>query len=298
VVDIEWLRTFVVAAREENFRRAAEELYLAQPTVSGHIDRLERALGTPLFHRVGRSVRLHDRGRRFLPFAVQALEAVDQGRLAVERLVQGFDASVTLAVSPLVAATYLPRFIHGFHEAHPTVDAVFHVAESRDIPARVAAGEADVGLALIPGERWGLLTVELYQDPMILVAPPDPYDLDGPPPAVDDLCRRYPMLTHSHPLFWDDLVRALTRRFPFLRTIRVEQMQVSARWVEQGLGMSILPLSLVRAPLALGRMVAIEVPELEWPTSATYLMADATRLSEAATAFVRYVREYMAVRAV
>lgn len=71
-VDIKWLKTFVVAAGFENFRKASEELYLTQPAISKHIKRLEEHLQIDLFERSGKKVILTDAGHHFLPFCRRA----------------------------------------------------------------------------------------------------------------------------------------------------------------------------------------------------------------------------------
>ena len=66
-MEIAHLEAFLEAAERGSFRRAAEALFLAQPSVSARIQRLEYELGVPLFHRMARGVRLTDMGRTFLP---------------------------------------------------------------------------------------------------------------------------------------------------------------------------------------------------------------------------------------
>jgi LysR family transcriptional repressor of citA len=295
-MDLDWLNTFVVAAREENFRRTAEILHCTQPTVSGHVDRLEQVLGTPLFHRVGRGVRLNDAGRRFLPYAQAAVNAAETGRDAVRRWAEGYDATVRLMVSPLIAGTFLPRWIHGFTEARPRIAWTVDVVESDRIAELLDEGAGDLGFGLLPSPRSRIAYGELYADPMVLVAPADEYDLDGPPIHPDALFRRYPLLTHSHPLFWDDLVRAVRARYPFVRTVRISQMQVTLRWIEQNLGVSVLPMSLVRPALALGRVITVELGDLVLPVSRAYCLWDPAVWTEPTRAFAAFVRDYMTVR--
>ncbi|HYG56666.1 MAG TPA: LysR family transcriptional regulator, partial [Symbiobacteriaceae bacterium] len=73
------LQTFVVTARLLSFRRAAEQLFLAQPTVTQHIRLLEAELRVQLFDRGGKRVRLTPAGERFLRYADKVLSAYEEG---------------------------------------------------------------------------------------------------------------------------------------------------------------------------------------------------------------------------
>ena len=95
-MDLHTLRQFVVVARLEHLSRAAEELRVAQPSLSRTIARLEGELGTPLFDRAGR-LRLNDAGRVFLRHVERALGELDTGRRAVAAVTDGAFGTVRLA---------------------------------------------------------------------------------------------------------------------------------------------------------------------------------------------------------
>jgi DNA-binding transcriptional LysR family regulator len=85
-VDLAQLETFVLVAQHQSFSKAAEALFLTQPSVTARIQSLERDLGEPLFERTGRGVRLTEAGSSFLPYAQRMLEALQEGREALEGL--------------------------------------------------------------------------------------------------------------------------------------------------------------------------------------------------------------------
>jgi DNA-binding transcriptional LysR family regulator len=82
-MQIERIETFLEVARTGNVTRAAHALGLSQPALTERVQALERELGTDLFVRTRRGVRLSDAGRGFLPHAERVLAAVDEGRRAV-----------------------------------------------------------------------------------------------------------------------------------------------------------------------------------------------------------------------
>ncbi|MDQ0190203.1 LysR family transcriptional regulator [Alicyclobacillus cycloheptanicus] len=297
-MDIDWLHTFLVAAAEENFRRASEKLHLAQPTVSMHIDKLEQALGVKLFDRVGRTVRLNRYGRRFLPYAEQAIASIHSGEQEIVRFQQGYEQTLTLSVSPLIATTYLPRWIRAFSQHHENVAFSVQVMESKDIAQHVAQGQSDVGFSRMPSDLQRVASTVLYDDPVVAVAPADAHDLDGPPETLAELLLRYPLLTHNHPGYWDDLLLTLRDRYPAVRTLRVSQVHVTVRWIEESMGVSFLPTSTVRRALVLGSLMEVPLPEWPLPVAHTYLLQDPITMSPIARTFSAFVQAYMHIRSV
>ena len=82
------LGAFLEAANRGSFRRAADALYLSQPSVSARVQTLEDEVGVVLFHRTARGVRLTDMGRTFLPFAQRPMETLRREREVSESVRQ------------------------------------------------------------------------------------------------------------------------------------------------------------------------------------------------------------------
>ena len=83
-MEVRHLQIFCVLAEELNFTGTAQRVHTVQSNVTTQIKTLEAELGVKLFDRLGRRVFLTEAGRRFQPFAVRALNAMDDGRHAVE----------------------------------------------------------------------------------------------------------------------------------------------------------------------------------------------------------------------
>src|ERR1700687_2471113 len=94
------VQAFIEVARTGNVSRAAEALYVTQPALTARIQALEKELGEALFVRTGRGVRLTDAGRVFLPNAERAVQAVDDGRQALNDLRSANAGSPGLGAGP------------------------------------------------------------------------------------------------------------------------------------------------------------------------------------------------------
>jgi DNA-binding transcriptional LysR family regulator len=102
------LEAFLVAVRLHSFSRAAEAIGVTQPSLSARILVLEAELGEPLFHRVGRGVRLTDAGRAFLPYVQRAMDTL-QTLASLKRFASAIQASMSPS-RPVVRARYSNGF--------------------------------------------------------------------------------------------------------------------------------------------------------------------------------------------
>lgn len=294
-MDLDWLRTFVTAAESENFHRAAERLHLAQPTVTVHIQKLERVVGAPLFDRGARHIRLTAAGHRFLAHARTILGNVDATRADMAQWQQGYEETLTIAVSPLIATTQLPHWVRGFTHVHPEVMFSIQVMESQSVYEHVLSGASDLGLSRAAFVHPHLSSLPLFSDPVVFAVPADQYDLDGPQPTVEELLRQYPVFTHNHPGYWDDLEATLRRKFPAIRTMRVSLVHVTVHWIAEKMGVSFLPTSTIRREVLRGTVIELPFPDSSLPTAQTHLLT-LQKPRPVARAFAAYVLAYIGER--
>jgi LysR family transcriptional repressor of citA len=290
-VEIKWLRTFVVAAHYENFRQASEVLYISQPTITVHMKHLEEDIGLPLFERSGRNVILTSAGYRFLPHAKRILESYDSGIHDLTGWRQGYHRKLTLSVSPLIAMSILPPIINRFMKQYPDIEVMVKVTESIQIGEAVSGGVADYGLSRMEPIQKDLFHYKLYDDPVILVASEvEGNNADGSETRIGKLITEKVILTHNHPVYWDDLLAEIRRQFQHVRTMVVSQVHITKRFIEEGLGISFLPRSTVEQELKEGRMIEVNPGGIRLPSAATYVVYK--RESPEVKAFERFIREY------
>ncbi len=292
-VDLRVLRTFVSAAHLQNFRETAERLSLSQPTVSAQIRELEGEIGEPLFDRAGRRVRLNTAGEAFLPHAEMILrdyaaalkELGEQRRGAVDR--------VAIAVSPEPARALLPRALRHLLLARPSALVSVEVVPSREVGGLVDSGEADVGIAQVPAEPSmdRLRCRELMRDRVVLAARHDGHDHDQAPAFWRQLLEEQTLISHGHPGYWNDLLQRLEDEGIHPRTMPVTQVELTKRFVEEGLGVSFLPERSVRRELLEGRLMEVPAPGLQLPDAVTFLLVPDAPLPESVRQFIDAVRE-------
>ena len=140
------VEVFLALAETLSFRRTAERVHLSQPAVSGVVARLEGSMGTPLFDRSTRSVRLTEAGEAFLAPARTLVAQAAAASVAVRDIVELRQGRVRIAVLPSLAATVVPRVLAQMAMRHPGVR--LDVLDTLSVASfeLVRAGEADFAL--------------------------------------------------------------------------------------------------------------------------------------------------------
>ena len=126
-MEVHQLRYVCAIADTGNFSRAAERCQIAQPSLSQQVLKLEADLGAKLFDRLGRSVRLTEVGRAFIPHARAILERMDLARASVSDKNADFCGSVAVGVIPTVAPYLIPSYTAAFAKKYP--DAKLRIVE-------------------------------------------------------------------------------------------------------------------------------------------------------------------------
>jgi len=174
-VDVRQLRYFLAVVDHEGFTRAAEHLLIAQPSLSQTIKGLERELGVPLFHRVGRRVVLSEAGRELVGPARVVVRDLEAARSAVDDLRGVRSGRLDVVAMPSPGVEPLTSMIAAFVRAHPSVtvsvDAAF---TADDVVDAVRNGSAEVGIlgSDRPFRSAEADVMHLEQQPLVLIVNP------------------------------------------------------------------------------------------------------------------------------
>lgn len=269
-----WLKTFADAAETLNFRKTSERLLMSQPSVTVHIRLLEENLGAVLFQRNKNRVSLTEEGKLFKGEAEKLLRQLEQSVESVQSFAQGYRRKWVLAISPLMAETVLPYLLKSFTKQHPDLELVIRVEESEKIEVLVETGEVSAGISAIEPANRGLHSEVVYKDELVFVVPRDAYDDEsGPVISGSGMLQSHYLFTHHHPAFWSELLIKLRLKIPGLRTMKVTQAHIAKRFIQEGLGVSFLPRSMVRRELMEGRLLEVPFDMFSLPTVATYFIS-------------------------
>ena len=140
------LRYLIAVAEHHNFTRAAEALFVSQPTLSQQIKHLEEELNAQLLDRNGKSVRLTDAGEIYVSYARRALGELDKGKRAIHELRDLSRGSIRIGMTPITEYLAAPLLDH-FHARHPGISVNTLEMSQDDIEAGIAEDKIDIGIA-------------------------------------------------------------------------------------------------------------------------------------------------------
>ena len=168
-ISLRQLRAFLAVARQQHFRRAAEQLHLTQPAVSRHIADLETELGVRLFDRNTREVVPTEAGR-YLQSAVERVLEELEGVLAhVHSESERRRGKVRVAAVPTLSAGLMPRCIADCARDYPELTLQLHDETQTQVLDSVRGGEVDFGVAIEPPVSAEFDTETIMHDPFWLV---------------------------------------------------------------------------------------------------------------------------------
>ena len=166
-MELHQLRYFCAVAETGSFSRAAEQSHVSQPSLSQQIIKLEEELGARLFDRLGRSVRLTELGKIFLPRARAVLRELEAAKGDVVERKDFVGGPVTVGVIPTVGPYFLPRVLTSFSRKFPQVRFTVVEEITPVLLDRLRAGAIDVAILALPirgheFETKPLLTERLF----------------------------------------------------------------------------------------------------------------------------------------
>ncbi len=189
-MDFTTLDVFVSVADTRSFSRAAEQCFMTQSAVSKRVAALEADLGTVLFDRLGRKIRLTEAGETFLISSRRLLADLHASREAVRALGDEVAGRLKLATSHHVGIHRLPPVLKEFVRRYPAVELDLVFMDSELACTAVAEGSLELAVVTLPDKPAAKLKTQLiWPDPLVIVAAPD-HPIVHATPATGSAARR------------------------------------------------------------------------------------------------------------
>ena len=233
-------RYFEALAQHGHFGHAAEACSISQPALSMQIKELEEKLGTPLFERSPRQVRLTAFGEIFAQRARDILRSVDELEEMARASETGLTGRLRIGVIPTIAPYLLPRIIRSLTEANPELD--LHVRETLTpkLIQELGDGRIDTAIVALPVSEPAFAEEPLFSEDFVLIR--SAQDATAPIPNIDELREMRLLLLEEGHCFRD---QALS--FCNLQTARPWQgldgssLSTLVQMVGAGIGVTLLP---------------------------------------------------------
>ena len=265
---------FLEVARRGSVSRAAEALFVTQPTLTARLKSLERELGTPLFLRTPQGMRLTDAGRAWIPFAERALRALVDGRDALEQVMTASAGHLMIAAAPAVSTYLLPDLLERFVSSHPRVEVSVRTGHSEDVVELVLRDEVQVGLGRAIRHPELELRPFHTEDLVLVCAPDHPFTQLSSVTMAQVAAEKLIMFDRTSSYYEITQSAFLSAGVTLRGLMELDSIEAAKKMVERDLGVALLP----------GTAVAREI---EGRTLSTVRMNDAPPMQNKLVAYRR-----------
>jgi DNA-binding transcriptional LysR family regulator len=164
------LRVFEAAARHGSFTRAADELFLTQPTVSIQIKHLTTAIGLPLFEQVGKRLYLTDAGKELHSTCKAIFDRLSQMEMTIANF-QGMKQGYLKLAVITTAKYFIPRLLGPFCQLYPGVNVTLQVTNHEGLIERMGQNLDDLYIMSRPPEGEEVEVTPFLDNPLVVIAP-------------------------------------------------------------------------------------------------------------------------------
>jgi DNA-binding transcriptional LysR family regulator len=290
-MDINQLEVLVTVAREQSFSRAAQALHRTQPAVSQAIRRLEVELGEPLFDRSSRDGTLTAAGRVLHEFAQQMLNLRHHAHTAIKELKDLQRGKLTLSANEYTVMYLLP-VIPVFRARHPHIKLEVKRSLASRIPSEILGRDVEIGVVSYKPSDPAIASVPVMTDELALIVGPHHPLAKKDVISVRELGAETFIAHNVASPYRERVVRTFEKyKTPLNISMEMPTLEAIKRFVEQGMGVALVPRLTAQAEIARKQVVALTVREMRLERSIHLIYRKGATLSHAARAFLRVARE-------
>ncbi|MGE8203509.1 cidABC operon transcriptional activator CidR [Heyndrickxia sp. NPDC080065] len=168
-MDIQHLKYFVAVATEGNFTKAAQMLYVSQPTISKMVKSIEEELGVVLFDRTGKQIKLTDAGEIIFVQAQNIIKSFQNLSSELDDLMQLKTGNIQIGLPPMVGSRFFPKVIHEFHKQYPNITVQLVEDGAKKVERDVGNGTLDLGVVVLPTNEKLFHTFSFVNEKLMLL---------------------------------------------------------------------------------------------------------------------------------
>jgi DNA-binding transcriptional LysR family regulator len=257
------IEAFVEVARSRTVSRAADTLFVTQPALTARLQRLEHDLGTKLFVRTPRGMKLTEAGEAFLPHAVKALDSIADGRRIVNAFERGGAGRLALGAAPAVSTYVLPRILKRFSISHPRVSVSVRTGHSEEVVELVLREQVDVGLVR-ELRHPDIVSTPLYEDRVILVVEPGHRFASRGSILLDEISREQ-LVLFDRTSSYSELTSAVFRGAGVRpeAVMELDNIDAAKKMVQEGFGVALIPYTAVADEIAAGLLCRVSIEDAQ-----------------------------------
>lgn len=285
-------------AKHGSFTRAAAELFLTQPTISGHILALENELGAVLLNRSGKTVTLTQAGQVLYSHAVNILNLREQASFSLAQHLGKLEGELSIAASTIPQRYLLPGLLAALSREYPGLTYYIRQYDSKGVVEAIISGAMDFGFVGAVVSYPELEMLKLCADRLILItASAGKYlTLTGPALSWDQVAKEKFILREPGSGTRALFERALAQKGISINDLTVvasvENPETIKAFVREGLGVAIASERSVHEEIQLGQLRGFQLPELSLSRDFYFICHRNRVLSPAERAFRDFIEQY------
>lgn len=283
------LKVFEAVARHNSFTRAAEELFLTQPTVSMQVKQLTRSVGLPLFDQVGKRLYLTEAGQQLLSASREIFDKLDQIEMTIADLKGLKQGKLRLAVIT-TAKYFVPRLLGPFCQKYPGIDIALQVTNHRGITERLGENLDDLYIVSQLPEGLNLSSYPVLENPLVVLATAS-HPLVGQKQIPIELLADEPFIMREPGSGTRKSVQELFDRHGVSVKVRLElgSNEAIKQAIAGGLGISVLSRHTLALEGATEQLAILDVQEFPIQNQWYVIYPKGKQLSIVAQAFFEYL---------
>ncbi|NEW08369.1 LysR family transcriptional regulator [Paenibacillus sp. SYP-B3998] len=285
-MNIENIEAFVYVIHYGSFNKAAEILFLSQPSVTARIQSLERELDCRLFDRIGKQIHLTEEGKKFLPYGQQLLQTFQKGKIQLKQK-RTLPNELRIGSTVSVSNYMIPEIIPKMKLKYPDVNFKLTTAVTDDILNRVLNRELDVGFVRHISHP-NILSAKFYEDPIRLYVHEGHPFINNDKRSIEDIGDQHLVFFECGSLDWMRIHRifASLKRPPNIEFL-IDNLETAKKLVMQRVGIAFLPSLCVSQEVREKKLFPIDFPE----TSGISLQTNVISLHGGSTLFFNSILE-------
>ncbi|MFL8938870.1 cidABC operon transcriptional activator CidR [Rossellomorea oryzaecorticis] len=264
-MDIRHLKYFIEVTRFKSFTRAADHLFVTQPTISKMIRNLEEELGVELFDRSRRQLVLTDAGRAILQQAQTIDKAFENIQHELDDIIGLQRGHIRIGLPPIMDAGHFIRVLGEFHKLYPRITFQLIENGTKRIEEDIMSDQLDVGIAVLPVSGDDFHHFSFMKEELLAVIPPSHKFARRKQIKMEEL-EEESFILFNKDFALNDRIKAACKEAGFMPQVVSESSQWDfiGKMIEAELGISILPASVYS--LLKEDLTAIKVvkPVIEW----------------------------------
>lgn len=270
-MEIKQIKYFVEVVRQGGMTQASEHLYIAQSTISKAIKNIENEYDITLFDRSKKQIKLTDIGQTFYDNSLEFLALFEKLSLEMNDVVNVQKGHIKIGLSPMMNVQMFTNALNQFHKLYPNVTYEVIEGGGKIVENLTANDDVDIGITTLPVDHSLFHSVSLYNEELLLVVSNDHHLSDMEKVDLAELKNEEFVLFHDDYYLKDQIIENCKRIGFYPKTVaNISQISFIANLIQQGIGISIVPESLVRLMGDNVTSIQLENVELSWHLGAIW----------------------------